>query len=109
MKRISKNYVCTIKTDATDYDSKLADIRMSVKIMNGILKNEHECQQKWYPTYTGQLKQYRVCLRGRKPIQKFERRNYWTGKVSKIGYNYSGDVIGGLKNAGAVDVYIWRR
>ncbi len=109
MKRTSKSYVCTIETDAIDYDSKLADIRLTVKTMNAILKAEHECSKKWDRGYSAQLKQYRVALRGRKPILKEKSIDRWTGKISIRGFNYGGDVIGGLKNAGAVDVYIYKR
>jgi hypothetical protein len=43
-------------------------------------------------------------VKARKPINKI--RHHRTGQLR--GYTYHGDVIGGMENAGAVDVYIHR-
>jgi len=108
MKHTSKNYVCTIKTDSLEYESKLSEIRKCVQMVNTLLRSDHECSVKWQPGYSDNLKQYRVSLRGRKPIKKHTFTN-WMGKVSVRGFTKGGCIVGGLKNAGAVDVYIYRR
>ena len=55
----------------------------------------------------------RVCLKGRKPKQKFERR-LWSWKEDKFvtrlrGHSHFGDILGGLENAGKIDVYLQYR
>lgn len=42
----------------------------------------------------------RVCLKGREPVHKG-----WNGH----GYHYGGNIVGGLKNAKRIDVYIYNR
>lgn len=51
----------------------------------------------------------RVVLRGRKPIVKGRSVNFWTGKAKFGGYDWAGNVIGGIKNATKLDVYIYDR
>lgn len=52
---------------------------------------------------------FRVEIRGRKPKMKQTVRNYWTGQVSKRGYNFGGNVVGGLANATEFDVYVYHK
>jgi hypothetical protein len=47
-----------------------------------------------------------VQLRGRKPKVKQTVRNYWTGQTRFAGYDFGGNVVGGLKNATQFDVYV---
>jgi len=50
---------------------------------------------------------FRVCLRGRKAKTKMNVRNYWTGKIHNLSYNFGGNVVGGLDNAKEFDVYVY--
>ena len=84
-KRISTSYVATLNP-ITDAD-QIAQIRSDIHFMNEVLKSQNLSTR------------YRVCLKGRKPINKVNGR----------GFTYGGDVVGGLKNAGMVDVYIYNR
>lgn len=54
---------------------------------------------------------WRVCLRGRQPFKKMkvERGYYTPGSVGEVSYNYHGNIVGGIRNASCVDVYIYRR
>lgn len=54
-------------------------------------------------------KNLRVCLRGRKPKTKQVVRNFWTGKQGLRGYDFGGNVVGGLDNAQEFDVYVYTR
>lgn len=51
---------------------------------------------------SGQKK--KVVLRGRRPLQK--RLNPVTGR--SVSYDFSGNIVGGLKNASEVDIYVYR-
>lgn len=53
--------------------------------------------------------QKRVCARGRKPVTKEIIACRWTGKESLLAYNYHGNIVGGLKNATVLDVYVYGR
>ena len=55
------------------------------------------------------LKAKRVVLRGRKPIRKVWVRNFWTGKSGFRSYDWAGNIVGGIKNATMIDVYIYDR
>ncbi len=57
-------------------------------------------------------KKKRVVLRGRKPEVKMEiKRNFWTGETRKgsVSYDWAGNIVGGIKNATKIDVYIYDR
>ena len=54
----------------------------------------------------------RVVLRGRKPIVKqFVSNSYPFMRKSKspVGYDFSGNIVGGIKNATMIDVYVYDR
>lgn len=53
----------------------------------------------------------RVVLRGRKPITKMlVPGNYFTrASLKPVSYDFGGNIVGGLKNATKLDVYIYRR
>lgn len=53
----------------------------------------------------GRPVRFRTTMKGRKPINKVLNKR--TGKLR--GFTWGGDVIGGLANSAAVDVYIQRR
>jgi|TARA_R110000803_G_scaffold38546_2_gene83423 hypothetical protein len=74
-------------------------IKTYVKSMNAELRSYQATDKR------GNAIQFRVCVKGRKPINKVLNRR--TGNM--IGHTGHGDVIGGMANAAAVDVYIQRR
>ena len=50
-------------------------------------------------------------MRGRKPYKKMKApRGYLhKGSVGEVSYNNHGNIVGGIRNASCVDVYIYRR
>jgi hypothetical protein len=73
-------------------------IKNLVKQVNKDLKHYDARDKRGYPL------RYRTSLKGRQPINKV--RHHRTGQLR--GYTYHGDIVGGMQNAGAVDVYIHR-
>ena len=47
-----------------------------------------------------------VVAKGRRPKVKQEVYNRYTCKTSVVGYNSSGDIVGGLQNAQEIDIYL---
>ena len=87
----SASYVGTFVTsDKGDMD-KLSELRKSVALLN---KTDAFGMHR----YTGTFRKMRVCARGRKPIIK-----------SGPSYDWGGNIVGGLSNAGEYDVYIYER
>ena len=85
------SYVGTFVTsDKGDMD-KLAELRRNVALLN---KTDAFGTHR----YTGTFRKMRVCARGRKPIIK-----------SGPSYDWGGNIVGGLSNAGEYDVYIYER
>ena len=85
------SYVGTFVTsDKGDMD-KLSELRKSVALLN---KTDAFGTHR----YTGTFRKMRVCARGRKPIIK-----------SGPSYDWGGNIVGGLSNAGEYDVYIYER
>lgn len=112
MTRESKSYVTTISKSDPNYDNKIADIRNQMKVTNNILREDYEWESKWEIARgktPRSLVQYRVCLRPRKPIKKHKMINIFNGSEHYVGYDWAGNVIGGIENASQVDVYIYRR
>lgn len=93
--RKSRDYVCTLDTSSPADMELLAAIRKAVSAENKASNNPKA------------KKRVRVC--GRKPLSKATIKCIWTGKTSVAGFTYGGNVVGGIKNAGAVDVYIYDR
>jgi len=52
----------------------------------------------------------RVVVRGRKPVKKaIVQSMYCGGSGNPVSYDYSGNIVGGLKNATVFDVYFYTR
>lgn len=91
-------YVGTFSTQCAGDMLDVETIKDLVKDMNKELKY-YDAKDKH-----GRPIRFRTSLKGRKPINKV--KHFRTGQLR--GYTYHGDVIGGMQNAGAVDVYIHR-
>lgn len=102
MKRNSDSYIGTFDYGCADDMLRLEDIKDMVKNMNRMLREES------YGKY-----QFRVVIRGRKPVEKEEVNiySYGTGmrEMRKRSYDYHGNIVGGIANATRVDAYIYRR
>jgi hypothetical protein len=88
----SGNYVTTLDPLSVVDMEKLLVIKRTIKAVND-----------WNP------KKKRVVIRGRKPAVKKIVHNFWTGKCSLRGYDWAGNVIGGIKNATMWDIYVYDR
>lgn len=88
--RTSGNFVMTIDPLSAADMEKLQAVKLAIKAVNTYNKNKK-----------------RVVLRGRKPITKKIIHNFWTGSAGYRGYDWAGNVIGGLANASKMDVYIY--
>lgn len=91
-KRTSTSYVCTLDANSVADMQMLEMIRKTVSVSNA-----------------NTLDKKRVVVRGRKPIKKFWYKEYWSKKSHYSGYDYAGNIIGGLENATNLDVYIYDR
>jgi len=92
-------YVGTFSTQCAGDMLEIETIKDLVKDMNKELKYYGATDKR------GSDLRFRVCVKARKPINKVVNRR--TGNM--IGHTGHGDVIGGMANAAAVDVYIQRR
>lgn len=92
MKRTSENYIMTVDPMSVVDMEKLELIKKTVSTTN---------------KYNNKKK--RVVLRGRRPMQTKLIRDFWTGKTGRRGYDWAGNIVGGLKNATRLDVYIYER
>jgi hypothetical protein len=94
----SKCYVGTFVTSHSGDMEKLQALRESVSLMN-------KTDAFWgaYPDY--QKRQKRVVARGRKAIVKMKTR----ASDIPVSYEWGGNIVGGIKNAGELDVYIYDR
>jgi hypothetical protein len=90
--RTSKSYVITLDATSVVDMEKLSSIKDAVRVMNRITTRKQ-----------------RVVLRGRKPIVKKIIGNFWTGKFGTRGYDWAGNIVGGIGNATKLDVYIYDR
>ena len=92
------SYVGTfITSDKGDMD-KLNELRKSVALLNktdAFGRYDH----------SRLTKKMRVCARGRKAITKMKT----AGSKGLVQYNWGGNIVGGLTNAGELDVYIYDR
>ena len=91
-------YVGTYSFECTGDMLEVSKIRDFVKQMKRDLKQSDARCKAGYPL------RYRTSLKGRQPINKV--RHPRTGQLR--GYTYHGDVLGGMQNCAAVDVYIHR-
>ena len=87
----SAAYIGTYDTSNKSDMDKLSELRKSVALLN---KTDAFGMHR----YTGTFREMRVCARGRKPIIK-----------SGPSYDWGGNIVGGLSNAGEYDVYIYER
>jgi len=92
--RISKSYVMTVDVNSAADMEKLSIIKQAVAITN-----ENRTNKK------------RVVLRGRKPLVKMPTPSgyFHKGSFNPVSYDWAGNIVGGLKNATKLDVYIYRR
>ena len=92
--RTSKSYVMTVDVNSAADMEKLNIIKQAVAITN-----ENRTNKK------------RVVLRGRKPIEKMVVPGgyYHHGSFRPVSYDWAGNIVGGIKNASKIDVYIYRR
>lgn len=97
------------KTRTTAYigtfSTECAGDMLEVESIKNVIKNMNQ-ELKYYDardSYNRPIR-FRTTLKARKPINKVT--NPRTGR--KVGYTTFGDVIGGMSNAGAMDVYIHR-
>lgn len=90
--RKSESYVTTLDVNSVVDMQTLKTIRATIKAVNAY---NH--------------KKKRVVLRGRKPTKIGKSCNFWTGKTKIGGYDWAGNIIGGLANASKLDVYIYDR
>jgi len=100
--RFSDSYIGSVYTDNSSNDSALAEIetiRSTVRQINKYLKSVDAKDS------FGDPLRYRVSLKGREAIQP--RVNFHTGRTNS--YNVHGDVVGGIRNAGRIDIYIHER
>jgi len=79
--------------------TELAKIKNGIKSLNNYNKRLGKTNA-W-----GDPLRFRVVLKGREPIEKVI--NPRTGRENS--YNIHGDVVGGIRNAGRVDIYIHER
>ena len=98
-KRGSNAYVGSAYVNCASDMLQIQEIRSYVKVMNKHLRDAGAVDRR------GKKLQYRVSLKGRDPIEK--PINSRTGKPN--GYTWSGDIVGGMENAGRIDVYIHQR
>lgn len=91
-------YVGTFSTQCAGDMLEVDAIKDVVKSMNAELRYYKAKDQR------GRDIRFRTTLKARKPINKVVNKR--TGNM--IGHTSHGDVIGGMENAGAVDVYIHR-
>jgi hypothetical protein len=92
--RTSTSYVMTVDVNSAIDIQQLDIIKKAVSIAN---KNRKDKQ--------------RVVLRGRKPLVKMVAKGgyYYPGSVRLVSYDWGGNIVGGIKNATKLDVYIYRR
>jgi hypothetical protein len=88
----SNAYITTLDPTSTDDMAILSKIRGRVTTANK----------------TGGFQQ-RVVVRGRKPITKKNYYDSFGNIVATLGYGFGGNIVGGLANAKALDVYIYQR
>lgn len=97
--RSSTSYIGSVNTSCETDMIRVEEVRSIVKTMNKYLRESNAVDRR------GMKLQYRVSLKGREAIQK--EINPRTG--NPISYNLLGDLVGGVKNAGRIDVYIHQR
>ena len=97
--RDSTSFIGTFNFKSPGDMAKLEMVKNMVRTFNNFNKERRD-DYRW-----------RVCLRGRKPIEKMfaPRGHYTKASVGKVGFNNHGNIVGGIRNASCADVYIYRR
>lgn len=92
--RKSQSFVCRLDVQSVNDMEKLQAIKETVFCMN---------------KFTG--RKLRVVTRGRKPIVKMVAPGGFFNPPSKnpVAYDVFGNIVGGIKNASMIDVYIYNR
>ena len=92
--RTSKSYIMTVDVNSVTDIQQLDIIKKAVAIAN-----QNRTDKK------------RVVLRGRKPLVKMPTPGgyFYPGSIRPVSYDWAGNIVGGLKNATKLDVYIYRR
>jgi hypothetical protein len=101
--RNSKDYIGSVYVEDAGGMLELQDLRGFVTGMNTSLR-EYGAKDKY-----GRDIQYRIRVCGREPINKGEAKHWIFGTRKNVGYDWGGNVIGGIANANRLDVYIYRR
>lgn len=94
MKRTSKHYQGTIQFSDIGDMLWLGDFREQIFQANKILRKMGK-------------NTLRVRLALRDPIEKKTVYNWRTGREHTVGYDFGGNVIGGINNARKADVYVY--
>ena len=94
----SAAYIGTYDTSNKSDMDKLSELRKSVALLN-------KTDAFGVHRYTGTFRKMRVCAKGRKAIVKMKT----AGSKGPVQYNWGGNIVGGLSNAGEFDVYIYER
>lgn len=97
--RSSDSYIGTFKIGDTKDETALTEVKNMVRHINKSLRQSHAKDR------FGSEIQYRVCVKGRRPVHK--ELNPRTGNL--VSYSKFGDIVGGIRNATFVDAYIYRR
>jgi hypothetical protein len=92
-KRTSTSYVTTLDVNSACDMEELVLIKNLVKAIN----NRNPATKQ------------RVVLRGRKPIAKQTIFLRWQNRMSTRSYDWAGNIVGGIKNATKIDVYVYDR
>jgi len=94
--RRSKSYVGTFDVSNRHDMNTLQKLRESVSLLN---KTDAFGRYKDYGMQDNDAIKKRVVARGRKPIWKIDNKSY----------DWGGNIVGGIRNASVVDVYIYDR
>ena len=92
-KRYSDSYIGTFDIYSVNDMERLNELKAMVRCLNKDLKVRSPGLQ------------YRVVMRGRKPLVKGYDRE--TGK--SYNYDWCGNLVGGIANATAIDAYLYKR
>ncbi len=94
--RESNSYIGTFQVGNPDDEFEIDMVKSMVKWFNKSSHTKHKV---------------RLCLRGRKPKKKMLDAGGYFKPASKkpVAYNWSGNIMGGIKNATVLDAYIYRR
>jgi len=98
-KRHSNAYIGSVYSYSKDALDEIALVRSTIKKVNAYLKRIGATN------HFGRQLKYRVSLRGRQAV--YPVINPHTGRENS--YNVHGDCVGGIWNAGRIDIYIHER